>query len=215
MQGWLPQPYRAKVTQRVRENSPQEDSWGSAAWQGAKSRVCHLAAVCARQDGHLTALRLSFSLIRELHDSWMASGREGVPDPSLKTTINLVRGPRTYQAVKAAAKQVHGAHLHRGGGQGRAGDRRPEVQVEKVAQQVALRGDGIQLLSGGRSSGGRLWALRALTPAGTWGEAQQGRERCCLGEARPRLRDLPPGEASGLLTVLGACLHPTSSPSHP
>lgn len=51
--GVAPQPYRAKVpagqTQRVRENSPQ-DSWGSAAQQGAKSRVCHLAAVCARQD---------------------------------------------------------------------------------------------------------------------------------------------------------------------
>lgn len=213
MQGWLPQPYRAKVTQRVRENSPQ-DSWGSAAWQGAKSRACHLGAVCAKQDGHLTTLRPSFSLIRELHDPWMASGREGVPDPSLKTTINLVRGPRTYQAVKATAKQVHGAHLHRGGGQGRAADRRPEVQVEEVTQQVALRGDGIQLLSGRRSSWGRLWALRALAPARTWGEAQQGQKWCRLGEARPHLRDPPPGEAPGLLTVPGACLHPTSSPSH-
>ena len=167
--------------------------------------------MCARQDGHLTALCLSFSPIRSyLILGWHLAD----PDPSLKTTLNLVQGPRTYQAVEAASKQVHGAHLHRGGGQGWAADWRPEVQVEEVAQQVALRGDSVQLLSGGRSSGGCLWALCALAPAGMWGKAQQGGEQCHLGEARPRLQDPPPAEARGHLTVPGACLHPTSFPSH-
>lgn len=112
----------------------------------------------------------------------------------LRSIINITqRGPRTYQAVEAAAKKVHSSHLHRGGGQWGATHRRAEVQVEEVAQQVTLGGDDIQLLSRGCPSRGRLRTLRALTPARTWrrGSAEWGVRLSQGGQSPHSLRSTP------------------------
>lgn len=72
----------------------------------------------------------------------------------------------TYQAVQAPPEQVHSPHLHGGGGDGGAADRRPQVQVEQVPQEVSLRRDHRRLLPCLHPRGGRVRALGALAPAG-------------------------------------------------
>lgn len=53
---------------------------------------------------------------------------------------------QAHQTVQASAQKIHRAHLH-GGDLGHV-DRRAQVQVEEVPEQVPLAGDHVMLVDG-------------------------------------------------------------------
>lgn len=105
----------------------------------------------------------------------------------------------THQAVQAPSQQVHGTHLHGGGGEGGPADRGAQVQVEQIPQQVALRGDDGRLLRRLPGRGGCLGALSALAPAGK--------------DKGPLLE--PPGLRATQLGFVARCPTRQSSQRHP
>lgn len=143
----------------------------------------------------------------------VAPGTErAVNDWSLSLSVSSRGGPRAYQAIEAAAKEVHSSHLHRRGGQGRPTHRGAEVQVEEVTQQVALGRDDVRLLTRGGPSRGRLRAFGALAPLRTqdggdqqgWGRAasESPVSRILPQDRHLRLRDVPEGAVCAPLLPL-------------
>lgn len=53
---------------------------------------------------------------------------------------------QAHQTVQASTQKIHGTHLH-GGDLGHI-DRRAQIQVEQVTEQVTLAGDHVMLVSG-------------------------------------------------------------------
>lgn len=66
---------------------------------------------------------------------------------------------QAHQTVQASTQKIHRAHLH-GGDLGHI-DRRAQVQVEEVPEQVPLAGDHVMLVDGS-SRGTAHWTLSSI-----------------------------------------------------